>query len=82
MKTVYDKSGRKTIIQHEVDVVSALRSGNYFLENPVKTKVEVVHDIPKKAAEAITREAVIKEVEEMKAASKIDQQASVKRKAE
>ena len=81
MKTVYDKSGRKTIIQHEVDVVSALRSGNYFLENPVKTKVEVVHDIPKKSAEVITRETVIKEVEDIKAALKTDQPV-LKRKVE
>ena len=39
MTTIYDKAGKTLTIPHQVDVREALRTGNYFLEDPTKRKI-------------------------------------------
>ena len=39
MTTIYDKVGKTFTIPHQVDVREALRTGNYFLEDPTKRKI-------------------------------------------
>jgi len=41
MAVLYTSEGRKHIVHHPIDIRDALATGNYFLENPVKPKVEI-----------------------------------------
>jgi len=38
MTTLYTAEGKKVEIQHPVDVIDALNTGNYFEKNPVQVK--------------------------------------------
>lgn len=53
MTVLYSYDGRKVTIQHPIDVITALNSGNYFEENPIKVKK--VDSIAQKHEDKITK---------------------------
>ena len=75
MTTIYDKTGKVSVIPHQVDVREALRTGKYFLEDPTKKKLikkkeqkvkEVVDEVievtdEKESVEALFGETIEKE---------------------
>lgn len=80
MPILYTKDGKQHVIQHPIDAVAAINSGNYFEENPVqvsasKSKVEMPVQEPKAKATPAEPKAP---VEDEKEAPKMKDEKPVK----